>query len=587
MTTELKEYISSFIDMTESKDSFNYMFNLDSELETYKMEFSKFINLYNCFFFSNGRLLFVFNSYEIILKQEDIEQLLKLYLYSKKLQNKDYLLISEFIISYYTTIKNKEYRQKVNDYKEIYENYQNTLIKFREIDKPYVTFINNVFDFYNLTIQYCIENNIFINLEYIERICTNLKSNDTKLNCIIHKFISNNVHLSLVISFDKEVSKHLDEYNNYIIQYLNDNNFYKYPEHVIFGLEKKKLLNENISKRIINNIVDKINELYEKAINKKEHFIQLLAFIDELNKTINKFLQRIESLNELQTNKLYECLNNLLTIKRYLISDNNFVNSQLQEFSHTITIPTKEIEKVVKDISDNVIRLFAHSKIEFENEMKEALQSYSQHSLLSLVNVFTIDSSRQMYYKPNEIVVNNFFKDYYDRIGGEYTKKNKKLVNVLAKDYYEELLKYLNKTFMMKQNMLYSFLKNNNKFDYVISEFKRITSIAFSDEYIILATSVLYIESIVLDLLKKYNLKITDDGRNNLNTLALHFKDDKFIINGLMYINYALYEISGLNIRNDVAHGTLINKNLDIELIVTFSSLIFINYLAQNKGGSL
>ena len=164
MTTELKEYISSFIDMTESKDSFNYMFNLDSELETYKMEFSKFINLYNCFFFSNGRLLFVFNSYEIILKQEDIEQLLKLYLYSKKLQNKDYLLISEFIISYYTTIKNKEYRQKVNDYKEIYENYQNTLIKFREIDKPYVTFINNVFDFYNLTIQYCIENNIFINL---------------------------------------------------------------------------------------------------------------------------------------------------------------------------------------------------------------------------------------------------------------------------------------------------------------------------------------------------------------------------------------------------------------------------------------
>ena len=51
MTLELKKYISSFIDLTESKESFNYEFNAESQIETYKMEFSKFIKLYNCFFF--------------------------------------------------------------------------------------------------------------------------------------------------------------------------------------------------------------------------------------------------------------------------------------------------------------------------------------------------------------------------------------------------------------------------------------------------------------------------------------------------------------------------------------------------------
>ena len=136
MTTELKKYISSFINMAESNDDFNYNFNTESELEVYKKEFSKFIKLYNCFFFSNGRLHYWLNSYEIMLKQDDVEQLLKLYLYSKKLRNKDYLLISEFIISYYNTINNFEYKQNVDNYKEVKENYKNALKKFAQIDKP-------------------------------------------------------------------------------------------------------------------------------------------------------------------------------------------------------------------------------------------------------------------------------------------------------------------------------------------------------------------------------------------------------------------------------------------------------------------
>ena len=580
MTLELKKYIY----LTESKESFNYEFNAESQIETYKMEFSKFIKLYNCFFFSKRRLLFLLNSYEIVLKQEDIEQLLKLYLYSKKIDNKDYFLISEFIISYHNTIRNIEYRKNVTNYKEVNNNYKDALKKYAEIDKPYITFFNNAFEFYNMTIDYCIENKTFVDPEYIERICTNMNSDSSKLNYIVDKFIANDINLSLVISFDKEISKHLDEYNNYIKTYIYEKNFYKYPEHIIFGLEKSKLLSEDILNIIINNIIDKINELHEKTINKQEHFIQLLSFIDDLNKTINKFLQRIESMSRAQTNKLYECLNNLLTIKRYIVSDDNYINSQLQEFSHEITIPNKKIEEVVKDISDNVVRLYAHSTVNFEYQMKEALKSYSEHALLSIVSVFTIDSSQQMYYKPNEITVNNFFKEYYDEIGGKYTRRSKKLVNRISKDYYEEMLKFLGKTFLMHQNMLYSFLKNHNKFDYIINEFKRMSNTTFEDDYITLASNIIYIESMVLDLLVKYNLEVTDDGRTNLYILASHFKGEKFIVNGLMYINYILYEITGLNIRNKVAHGTLINENTDVELMLSFSAIIFMQYLMQTKG---
>ncbi len=585
MTTELKKYISSFINMAESNDDFNYNFNTESELEVYKKEFSKFIKLYNCFFFSNGRLHYWLNSYEIMLKQDDVEQLLKLYLYSKKLRNKDYLLISEFIISYYNTINNFEYKQNVDNYKEVKENYKNALKKFAQIDKPYITFINDAFNFYNLTIDYCIENDLFIDLEYLARICTNLKPEFIKLNFVIHKFINNNIHLSLVILFDNEIDKHLNEYNNYIKSCICEKNSYKYPKSVIFELEKNKLLSEDIIKIIINNIIDKINELYKQVINKESYLIQALAFIDDLNRTINKFLQRIGSMDETQANKLYECLNNLLTIKRYILSDDNYINSQLQKFSYSFTIPNAKKEEIVKNINNNIFNLYNHSIVNFEYQMKAALKSYSKYALLSMVSTFRIDSKQQMYYKPNEIIINNFFKEYYDEIGKEFTKRSKKLVNRKSENYYEEMLKYLGETFFNHQHMLYSFLKDYNNFDDMVDEFKRISNITFDDDYIILASNVMHIESTILDLLVKFNLKVTADGRINLYTLASYFKKEKFIVNGLMYINYILYEISGLNIRNNFAHGNLINKNIEIELMVTISVIIFLHYLMTNKGG--
>ena len=145
------------------------------------------------------------------------------------------------------------------------------------------------------------------------------------------------------------------------------------------------------------------------------------------------------------------------------------------------------------------------------------------------------------------------------------------------------MLKFLGKTFLMHQNMLYSILKKHNKFNYTINKFRRILNITFIDDYITLASNIIYIESMVLDLLVKYDLEVTDDGRTNLYALALYFKNKKNIVNGLMYINYILYEVTGLNIRNKVAHGTFINENIDVELMLSFSAIIFMQHLIQKK----
>lgn len=583
MLSELKEYISKFIDLTESQEEFDYKFNIESKVSNYEFEFAKFIGLYNKYFFSKDGILFSYYCREIVLKKADVEQLLKLYLYSKKINNKDYLLISEFIISYYNTIKSSEYRKIVVNYKEINNDYKKSIERYTEIDKPYITFSNNTFEFYNIVIDYCIKSKIKISEEIVERICINLKSDSAKLNYLIDKFINNNIYLPLIISFDKNIYKHLEVYNNYIKTYINDNNFYKYPEHIIFTLEKNKQLGEDTLNIIINNIVDKTNAIYKTVINRQGSFIQLLALIDDLNKIINRLMQRIESMNKIQNQKLCECLNNLLTIKRYIVSDETYINSQLRKISYETVIPSKEINNAVKEISNNVIKLFSYSIMNFEYQMKETLQIYSENALLSMVNVFTIDSRQQMYYKPNEIFVNNFFKKYYDMIGEKYTKRNKKLVNKLVENYYEEMLKNLSKSFLMKQNLLYSFLKKEGKFDYIIIELKKEFNINFDDYYVIMVSNVLRIEFLALELLVKFNLKITEDGRTNLYTIAEYFKGDKFIINGLMYINYILYEITGLNIRNAAAHGALINKNLDIELMLTFCGVIFMHYLITEK----
>ena len=97
-----------------------------------------------------------------------------------------------------------------------------------------------------------------------------------------------------------------------------------------------------------------------------------------------------------------------------------------------------------------------------------------------------------------------------------------------------------------------------------------------------IVSNILAIETCVLKLLQRNNLQTSSDGYRNLNTLFEVYSDEEKK-DGIMYLNYILYEKSGLNLRNKMLHGVMINSNLDIAMLVTFSGLIFVSWLLNDK----
>ena len=77
---------------------------------------------------------------------------------------------------------------------------------------------------------------------------------------------------------------------------------------------------------------------------------------------------------------------------------------------------------------------------------------------------------------------------------------------------------------------------------------------------------------------KRYFIKAREKSSTKISVIGEIFKNKNWI-NGLMYLNYTLYEKSGLNLRNNIMHGNLINTDLTIPLIVSFSGLIFTSWM--------
>ena len=116
-------------------------------------------------------------------------------------------------------------------------------------------------------------------------------------------------------------------------------------------------------------------------------------------------------------------------------------------------------------------------------------------------------------------------------------------------------------------------------FKNIIDNLKKEINFNFDNEYAVVVSNVLAIETNVIKLLRKNNMSISKDGFENLNNLFELYKGNIENADGLMYINYILYEKSGVNLRNNIMHGTLINENLTMPLMVSFSCLIFISWL--------
>lgn len=582
MNRILKKFIDGNSISEVIKENFNYKFDVNSSKEMFEYEYKKFMWIYSNFFFHEGGLKTLLNSYDIKLLEEDLNQIFKLYRYAYNNNFIEKYILGEFLISYYNSINNVNYKVKgpgkgpVNEYKNIQKNYK--------LDKSiYDELLDITYEFYCMLVKYIIDNAEFLYDEIVDRMRTNIKSDD-RFKVIVSKLITNERNVWTLVDYDNQISEHIKIYESYIKKELSDFNVYKYPSKIIFKLDKVNQLKRDILDLIINDIIDKVNNLHEKILNNYIDIIRDISTIDIFLNQINDFINKLKTISTKQKNKLKECRNNLMTIKRYMLSDDNRIKDSLQTFSYETKIESKKIEQVVDGICANIYTLYANSKVDFDRELEEALKSYSEHPLVDLTSNYTLDSEHQTYYIFNEKEVSDFFREYYDEYGKEYTKSNEKILrNKLSNGYYNQLLKYLRRTFRFKQMILFDFLKSREKFEEVIQKFKELLGLTTTNKYSIVAHNVIEIEVMIIDILKQKKINIDNDNEKNLIKLAKIYKDNKTAFNGLTYINYILYEESGLKIRNNIAHGNLINDNLDIELITTFSSIVLLKWLYNEK----
>ena len=105
----MEKYIEYFLNRDTtycSNEKFDYKFDYKSTTkEKFLLEYSKFLGMYSTLFFYNQHLVTAFNSFEIRLKKEDINILIKMYKYTKenKYDDEKNILI-EFFYTYFKTI---------------------------------------------------------------------------------------------------------------------------------------------------------------------------------------------------------------------------------------------------------------------------------------------------------------------------------------------------------------------------------------------------------------------------------------------------------------------------------------------------
>jgi hypothetical protein len=580
---KIKEYLETFIECDTLNEKFDYSINNESSPDIYLKELKKFNNTYNSFFMNKGRLVFMINNYEIILREEDLKQILKLFLFYKKSNLDNCYLIAEFLLSYFNTINSKEYKRNVSNYKEIKDTFKKIILSNKEDKNILCTFKQMSFKLYNKIIDYGAHKDNFFLGDILERACINFNNDKLLKAKIIKKLLENNVYPSKVILYDENIKENFKYYKKYLLDYENYSIYSRFPDEMLYTLDKNGLLKNSIIKLIINNIVDRTNMLQEKCDDEHENFIQIISEIDYLKSFLNNALNRLTMLSCCHKKKMHECLINLLYMKRVLVSDEDRINSQMQEFKYEQVIPNGKIEEFVNAVNDNIAVLYSSSVCNFEKELEQSLNTYAKYPTSYIFSSYNIDSDSQTYLKSEDGFVDSVFMNYYDKKGKIFTNTNTNLQNILTKGYYIQLIKYLKQQFISYQQYIISFFDLKEGKRSLIDKLIKQGDFKLYNDYLILALTVIQIENSIIDLLKIKGKNITNNGFNNLNELAKEYTNDDFNFNGLMYINYILYERHGLNIRNNIAHGNYFGKNIDIQILTTICAIMFINGLLRKE----
>lgn len=502
METKLYEYFLSGYKYDEKKtDDYNYRFNKKYSVEKFNIEFNKFVSMLDSFYYEKKKLVTAINSYDIIIPKRIIRHIIKLYCYSlsNNCEIQKYI-ISDFLLTYYNTIGiNKNNDKK---YKKVEEQFKTIMAEFN-IKNFYNQLLEDSSKLYLAATNYGIKNDLYISPEVAYKMLNNTKDNKIRQS-VLEELIKNNKYLFIVVNYDTELLKHKDYYLDFIKEILKQEHGFNDINFIL----KKLIINNSIDdtevKEVINLYVTKTNDLCKKYKDKSEDFIGSLSEIEFLKNNLIEVIE-INKLSELYKEKMHECIINILSLKRYLLSDDKYITSKMQEFSTHTTISNEKIQQFINELLNNKFKIYSASSVDFDKCMEDAINYYSNFALQSIISNYTIDSKTQTYFT-NDIFSTNYkysFERYYESIGEKYTNDNKeKLMNIIGKGYYIEMLRNLSRTFMMHQNLTISIL-GEDRFNKLMEELKKDLDYKLYNDYEIVVANILAIEVNINKLLKK------------------------------------------------------------------------------------
>lgn len=560
----------------KNSNDYNYMFNSNSPKKEFVDEFNKIIYMFDSFYYDNSKLVTSINSCDIAILNDVLEHIVKILNYAI---DNGYILhsyiIEDFLFTYYKTIGIN--KKDNSEYKSIEKDFRYLMNKYNFNDF-YNKFSDDCYKLYFNSISYGIEKDLYISPEVVYKIMNNT-SGDCRSN-LINLLIDNSHYYFIIVSYDTEIINHKSNYLKFINDVLCQEYGFSDVSSFFKIIVNSGCLNNDEIKNVINSYIIKTNSLCLKQIGKDDYFLGSLSEIESLKNSLVSIMN-INMLDKVYKEKIHECIVNILSLKRFLLSDSEFINSHLHEYKASTSVSNEKVKEFIDEIKNNKFKIYGSSSIDFDKAIEESLNYYSKYALQSIISKYVINNKSQTY-STNDIYSTNYnysFEKYYEDYGKKYTKNHhNKLLNKKNSGYYIEMLKYLSNTFYLRQNITISLLGDDN-FNELIEQLNNESPCKLKNYYVLVVENILAVEVTINNLLKKNSCEVFDDMPKNLSLLFDIYKDNKNVRNGIMYLYYTLYEHSGPNLRNKIMHGTLINDDLKVPLLVSYSCLIFSSWL--------
>ncbi len=425
--------------------------------------------------------------------------------------------------------------------------------------------------------------------------------NDLLLDCL--RFCYSNECADFQKSINQLVQLRT-HYNRYFITYDSDiaSNFQTY-----FEIELSRISDD------LHNNITVLKNLYAKGLIDEKHEAQMLAIARERFSRIkgdSGYLTKLVYFEKME--KDIGLLRNINCMSQNLKEDLNILTYELQGASrslikyqqpelrrieHKMDIPREHIENALAEYDKNLMgTILKMCIIRFDNWIHDSLYAIVD-SISNLVSKINIDNKEEgLFSGDDKNVPVSAFNEYYSDKMEAYLKNNREeFLNphiYERKNAYRGLLNYV-KEFIypiqigIQVNILEE--KFGTNVERIICEEIGFPSERYNDDYYIMQMNMIdQIEGFLTTLYNHFqNENRTSFEEVYLERIFEHVKNNAIFANGLMHLNFTLYDKNGLRIRDKLAHGNMPSGFRDLVLLLmVLVSYIFVSaFFDQNVGG--